>query len=149
MQARFLFMLMALGLGAILPIQAAINARLAKAIGGPVTAAFASFAVGTIALFVYLVLSRQIQLPNAALQQTSWWMWIGGVMGTFFVAGIVILLPRLGVALSFSLVIAGQMAAAIIFDHFGLLGIPVREISLGKIIGALLLIAGVALIRKF
>jgi len=140
---------MALALGAILPTQAAINARLAKSVGGPVSAAFVSFGVGTLALLVYLLLSRQIHIQSATLQQSPWWIWTGGLLGTFFVAGIVILLPRLGVALSFSLVVAGQMAAAIIFDHFGLLGIPIREISLGKIIGAILLIAGVALIRKF
>jgi bacterial/archaeal transporter family-2 protein len=149
MQARYLFILMALGLGAILPIQAAINARLAKVVGGSVPAAFVSFAVGTFALFAYLLLTRQLHLQTSSLQQSPWWIWVGGVLGTFFVAGIVVLLPRLGVALAFSLVIAGQMGAAIIFDHFGLLGIPIREISLGKIVGALLLIAGVVLIRKF
>ena len=59
------------------------------------------------------------------------------------------LLPRLGVVLSFSLVLAGQMFAAILFDQYGFLGLAVREISPGKIIGAVLLIAGVILIRKY
>lgn len=149
MQYRFLFIIMALALGAILPTQAAINARLSKTVGSPIVGAFISFAVGTIALFLYLLSTRQLSLNGASFQQSPWWIWIGGLLGTFFVAGIVILLPRLGVALSFSLVVAGQMTAAIIFDHFGLLGVTVKEISTGKIIGALLLIAGVFLIRKF
>ncbi len=149
MQSRIFFILMALALGAILPIQAAVNSRLSKTVGSPVIAAFISFAVGTIALFLYLLLSRQLNFHEANFRQSPWWIWVGGVLGTFFVAGIVVLLPRLGVALAFSLVIAGQMAAAIIFDHFGLLGVSIREISLGKIAGAILLIAGVFLIRKF
>jgi transporter family-2 protein len=118
-------------------------------VGGPVVSALVSFSVGTIGLLLYLVIARQIDFNAIPFRQTSWWMWIGGLLGAFFVAGIVILLPRLGVALSFSLVIAGQMAIAILFDHFGWMGTTVREISLGKIAGALLLIAGVFLIRKF
>jgi transporter family-2 protein len=139
---------MALALGAVLPMQAAINTRLAKSTGNPVMAAFISFAVGTIALMVFLLITGQFQFRfNAGT--FPWWIWTGGLLGTFFVAGIVILLPRLGVVLSFSLVLAGQMFAAILFDQFGWLGVTVREISAGKIIGAILLIAGVVLIRKY
>jgi transporter family-2 protein len=148
MQSRLLFIVMALALGAVLPLQAAINARLAKSMGNPVMAAFISFAVGTIALMVFLIITGQLQFPNNS-GTSPWWIWTGGLLGTFFVAGIVILLPRLGVVLSFSLVLAGQMFAAILFDQFGWLGVTVREISAGKIIGAILLIIGVILIRKY
>ena len=146
---RFTFILVALIIGAILPLQAIINSRLSRTVNGPVMAAFVSFAVGAVALFIYLLVTRQLGFGQMALQQNPWWIWIGGLIGTFYVAGIIVLLPKLGVALSFSLVVAGQMAAAIIFDHFGFLGTTVREISLGKILGALLLIAAVFLIRKF
>jgi bacterial/archaeal transporter family-2 protein len=139
---------MALALGAILPIQAAINARLAKTAGNPVMAAFVSFAVGTVALMLFLILSGQFQFRFVSAQH-PWWIWTGGLLGTFFVAGIVILLPRLGVVLSFTLVLAGQMFVAILFDQFGWLGVVIKEISPGKIIGAVLLIAGVLLIRKY
>ena len=139
---------MALILGAILPLQATVNGRLSRAVSSPVVAAFISFAVGTVALLIYLVVSRQLQIPRQAVQ-SPWWVWSGGLLGTFFVAGIVMLLPRLGVALAFSLVLSGQMLAAMIFDHIGFLGVSIREISLGRIAGALLLIAGIILIRKF
>ena len=148
MQSRLLFILMALALGAILPMQAAINARLAKSAGSPVMAAFISFAVGTLALMIFLLITGQFQFRFIA-GSSPWWIWTGGLLGTFFVAGIVMLLPRLGVVLSFSLVLAGQMFAAIVFDQFGWLGVAVREISAGKIIGVVLLIVGVVLIRKY
>jgi transporter family-2 protein len=148
MQSRVLFILMALALGAILPMQAAINARLAKTSGNPVMAAFISFAVGTLALMIFLLIAGQFHFKFVS-SSTPWWIWTGGILGTFFVAGIVILLPKLGVVLSFSLVLAGQMFAAIVFDQFGLLGVAVREISPGKIIGAVLLVIGVVLIRKY
>jgi transporter family-2 protein len=149
MQSRFLFIIMALVLGALLPIQAIINARLSRVVSSSIVTAFISFAVGTIALFFYLLLTRQFHLQTIPFRQSPWWIWIGGLLGTFYVAGIVVLVPRLGVALSFSLVIAGQMMIAMLFDHFGWLGVAVREISFGKIAGAILLIVGVFLIRKF
>ena len=148
MQSRLLFIVMALALGAILPLQAAINARLAKTAGSPVMAAFISFAVGTIALLLFLILAGRFQFRFIS-SQSPVWIWTGGLLGTFFVAGIVVLLPRLGVVLSFSLVLAGQMFAAILFDQFGWMGMAVREISTGKIIGTILLIIGVFLIRKY
>ena len=148
MQNRLLFMAMALALGAILPMQAAINARLAKTAGNPVMAAFISFAVGTVALMVFLIIARQFEFRFIS-SSSPWWIWTGGLLGIFFVAGIVVLLPRLGVVLSFSLVLAGQMFAAVLFDQFGWLGLAVREISPGKIIGSILLIIGVFLIRKY
>jgi len=141
-------MAMALALGAILPMQAAINARLAKTAGNPVMAAFVSFAVGTIALMIFLIIAGRFQFQFMS-SSSPWWIWTGGLLGIFFVAGIVVLLPRLGVILSFSLVLAGQMFAAIVFDQFGWLGVTIREISPGKIIGSILLIIGVFLIRKY
>jgi len=149
MQSRLLFIAMALALGAILPLQAAINARLAKtADNSPVMAAFVSFAVGTIALMIFLIVAGQFNLRFVS-GGSPWWIWTGGLLGTFFVAGIVVLLPKLGVALAFSLIIAGQMLTAILFDQFGWMGLAVKEISAGKIAGAVLLIVGVILIRKF
>ena len=139
---------MALALGAVLPMQAAINTRLAKTAGSPVMSAFVSFAVGTMALMLILILSGQFKFSFVS-SQSPWWIWTGGLLGTFFVAGIVVLLPKLGVVLSFSLVLAGQMFVAILFDQFGWLGVAVKEISAGKVIGAVLLIAGVVLIRKY
>ncbi|MDF5208441.1 DMT family transporter, partial [Vibrio parahaemolyticus] len=75
--------------------------------------------------------------------------WIGGLIGAFFVASTVALVPKLGVAMTFSLVIAGQMIVTLIIDHFGILGVPVREVSIPRIIGMLMIIAGVVLIRRF
>ena len=149
MPFRFLFVIIALLLGAILPIQAAINTRLAKTVGTPVAAAFVSFAVGTIALLIYLVITRQFNWQSSAALQAPWWIWIGGLLGTFYVAGIVVLLPSLGTVLTFSLVIAGQTIAAVVIDHFGWLNVAIREVSIGRIVGIILLIAGVVLVRKY
>ena len=76
-------------------------------------------------------------------------MIIGGFLGAFFVTAAVMLVPRLGVAMTFSLIIAGQMIVTLIIDHFGLLGVPMKEVSLARIFGIALIAGGVVLIRKF
>jgi bacterial/archaeal transporter family-2 protein len=149
MQSRFFLVVMALVSGAILPVQATINFRMSKQVGGPIVSAFVSFAVGTIGLLIYLVASKQFNFREIIAQPSPWWIWIGGLLGAVYVSSVVVLVPKLGVALAFSLIIAGQMIMAIIFDHFGWLGLAIKEISPGKIIGVLLLVAGVVLIRKF
>jgi uncharacterized membrane protein YdcZ (DUF606 family) len=87
MQSRLLFIVIALALGAVLPMQAAINSRLAKTAGSPIMSAFVSFAVGTIALMLFLILSGQFKFGFVS-SQSPWWIWTGGLLGTFFVAGI-------------------------------------------------------------
>ena len=75
--------------------------------------------------------------------------WMGGFLGAFFVSVMVTVVPRIGVALAFSLAIGGQMLVTLLIDHFGWLGVPVKPINLYRVLGAALVTAGVILIRKF
>lgn len=132
-----------------MPTQAAINNKLANYVESPVLSAFISFAIGTLALFLYILatgapLSNLANAKNAPLIA-----WIGGILGAFFVASAVVLVPRIGVALTFSLIIAGQMLVTLIIDHFGVLGVPEKPINLMRVLGATLITIGVVLIRKF
>ena len=70
-------------------------------------------------------------------------------MGAFFVTMTIVAVPRLGAMSVMALLIAGQMAMSLVLDHFGWLGIPAQPVSLWRILGAVLLFAGVVLIRKF
>ena len=132
-----------------MPTQAATNNRMAEAVGSPVIAALISFLIGTVALFVYALASGGTMTSLAAARNAPPVAWLGGLLGAFFVTATVALLPRLGVALTFSVIIAGQMVVTLVLDHFGLLGVPVKEISFARIGGMLLITAGVILIRKF
>ena len=55
--------------------------------------------------------------------------------------------PRLGVAVTMSLIIAGQLAAAVVLYHIGLLGVIVREATPGRIAGVVVMFTGVLMIR--
>lgn len=146
---RALLLLMAVIAGALLPIQAAFNARMGKISGSPMIAAFVSFAVGTVILFLFLLFSRQQVQVSETVKNTPWYIWLAGLLGCIYVASSVLLLPRLGVALTFGLVIFGQLIVALIIDHYGLFGAIVKPVNLYRILGVILLISGVVLIRKF
>lgn len=146
---NYFFIILAVVAGMMMPTQAAINNKLANSVESPILSAFISFVVGTVALFLY-ILATGIPLGNLANAKNAPLIaWIGGILGAIFVASAVILVPRIGVALTFSLIIAGQMLVTLIIDHFGFLGVPVKEISLIRVLGATLITIGVILIRKF
>ena len=147
---RLLLMLLAVGMGALLPFQAAFNTRLARATDGPVVAALASFAIGTLTL-LGIALAAGLRLGSIveAARSQSPTVWLGGLIGAAYVGSITVFTPRLGVALTFGLLIAGQLVLSVLFDHFGFFGLPVQRLSPGRIAGVLLLLIGVILIRRF
>lgn len=149
MSNTYLYLLIALAAGAMMPTQAGTNNKMATVVGSPILAALISFAVGTVALFAYALLSGETLASLVEAKNAPPVAWIGGFLGAFFVAVAVILVPRIGVAMTFSLIIAGQMIVTLIIDHFGLLGVPVKEVSLARLGGIMLITVGVILIRRF
>jgi transporter family-2 protein len=149
MSNAYLYILLALAAGAMMPTQAATNNRMAVVVDSPILAAFLSFVVGTAALLVYMLVSGVPLGSIVSAKDAPAVAWIGGLLGAFYVTAGVMLVPRLGVAMTFTLIIAGQMLFTVIIDHFGLLGVPVKEVSLARVGGVALITAGVVLIRRF
>lgn len=83
-------------------------------------------------------------LGNTSL---SWLPWTGGLFGAIFIASAIFSIHRLGAATVFSLIVVGQMIGSLVFDHFGLLGLPRHQIDTPRLIGAGFLVLGVVLIR--
>ena len=133
--------------GALVAIQAPINATLARALGSPVSAAVVSFAVGLAALSLVALLSAPRPDLAAALALPAW-AWAGGFMGAVFVASAAWAAPRLGVAWLLVLTVAGQLVAALVIDHFGLLGAPRQPATLARVAGVALVVAGALLMRR-
>ena len=146
MQSLF-YLLLAVAAGMLMPIQAGINAKLADVTGGSIPAAFISFLVGTLVLAAVLVALRQTIRVTSAMHASPWWYWIGGSLGAFFVTATVILAPRIGAGSMVALTLAGQLAASMVLDHFGLLGFPHIPFDGKRLLGSILLAAGVWLIR--
>ena len=141
---KLLFVAFAALGGAVLPLQALMNARLGASMNGPVWAVTISFAVGTTGLFAYL-LALRIPFPSVAqAASVPGWIWLGGLLGAFYVVAATTTVPKLGAAAMLSLVILGQMTASLLLDHFGVLstGTP---ISAARAIGVVMLFGGAML----
>jgi len=133
----------------LVPVQAVLNTKMGRALGDPVFAALISFSVGTVSLFIYALV---VQIDLGSIRQASglpWMVWVAGCLGAVFVAATIILTPKLGAALTFSLVVAGQLLMAVLMDHFGAFGIQTQPMSWMRLVGIGLITVGVVLIRKF
>jgi bacterial/archaeal transporter family-2 protein len=135
--------------GAMLPFQFGINAVLARYVDGAARAALVSFVVGALALLVAVVVFFH-GLPAAdRVAEAPWWVWAGGLLGAFYVLGSVVTAPKLGAATLVALILAGQAAASLTVDHFGLVGFEESPVTPGRLLGLGLVAAGVVLVRVF
>jgi bacterial/archaeal transporter family-2 protein len=135
----------ALAAGSMLPLQAGVNAILARWVGGAVPAALVSFAVGTAALLAVALVFARPGVERAG--DAPAWVWIGGFLGAFYVAGAIVTAPRLGAVLFLAVLLAGQFLSSLVVDHFGWIGFEEHPITPGRLVGVALLAAGVLLIR--
>ncbi|MEP9390391.1 DMT family transporter [Mesorhizobium sp. KR9-304] len=134
--------------GAFIAIQAPINSQLARGLGLPVAAAAFSFLSGAIVLGIATLVVTRGQGISLDWKAPAPWLFVaGGVLGGSYVTISTLLIPRIGAAALMALIVAGQLLAGMLMDRIGFLGMAVREISLGRVAGALLLMAGAVLIR--
>jgi len=139
--------LLAVSAGISVMVQQVLNANLRAALGSAAWSGFVSYFVGVVFMIVFAAVVQDPLPSMAAAARAPWFAWSGGLFGAIFIALAIFLLPQLGAATFFALLIAGQMLGSIAFDHFGLLGLPVHPVSTLRLIGAALLVGGVVLIR--
>ena len=146
---KYLLMFVTLLVGALMPVQAILNSKLGKQIGGPLMGSMISFVVGLVFL-VFLNLATNYTAVSQLRQTTAtpWWVWLGGLLGAIFVGYITWVNQKQGLALTFSLVVSGQLLISLFIDHYGLFGSAVRTITLEKILGVALIVGGMLLIKK-
>ncbi|GEB78258.1 DMT family transporter [Sporolactobacillus inulinus] len=146
-----LFLIGGLIAGSVIPVQASINSRLGREVGSPFLASFISFFTGTLTLIILaLVIDHRLLVAPHTLLNHPWWLWIGGGMiGVFYLTTNILLLPRLGAALTIVVTLVGQMIMAIAIDQFGWFHVPIHTLSLPRLIGILCMLLGVLLIKKF
>lgn len=146
---RLFLLFLGIVAGAVLPIQAALNARVGQAAGSPIVGALISFGVGALAL-LGVVLAQGTPLRQVVPLRTLPPLTLaGGLLGAFYVSVVTMLAPRLGATLTVGLVVVGQLLLALVLDQFGLLGLPLHPASALRGLGVVLLLLGVWLIRTY
>lgn len=127
--------------------QPGVNTRFAEAAGARIHGGVINFAVGLVTMLLVWLVSGTNVPPARPLAQGPWWMWTGGVLGAFFVTTAVFLTPKLGTAGYLTAMIAGQLITSLLIDQFGLMGLKVVPVSMGKVLGAVLIFAGMLCVK--
>lgn len=133
--------------GAGLTIQVGMNATVRSVIGSPLLAAVVNFVVGLVALAAVAAAVGSRWTPGTASAVPAW-AWLGGLLGALYVASTTVLGPRLGAAALLALTLAGQMAAALVVDHYGVIGFPRAPVTPVRLLGVALLVAGALLVMR-
>lgn len=142
-----LAILLALLAGAMLPVQAAMNARLGRTLGSPVWAAAVSGAVLTVALVVIGLVAARSMPRTTGLLTVPWWAWTGGLCGALVLAATAAVASRLGAGAMIAMVVVGQVLCSISLDQFGAFGLTGHPINLRRSVAAVLIVAGALLIK--
>ncbi|HEX3909593.1 MAG TPA: DMT family transporter [Solirubrobacteraceae bacterium] len=145
--SRFAAVLLAAAAGGLVGMQAPVNSRLGKSVGSYEAATF-SFLLGTAALVLILLIARGGIGGLGQIGRVPWWGLVGGLLGAVYVSVALVAVRTLGASGLTAAVIAGQLAISVLIDRFGLLGVAKQGIDVGRIVGIVLLVAGVALVVR-
>lgn len=140
MWAVFLGILMGFGVS----VQTVINTRLRMYIGAPVWASTISFTVGTILLLLFLLLSGEAVFPSKEMFfSASWWFWMGGVLGAFWISANIVVFQQLGAVQTAIFPILGQVLTGSIIDYYGLFNMVQKPVMFTQWMGILLVLIGI------
>jgi transporter family-2 protein len=145
---NYIYISLAFFVGFLLPVQVGINAELARFVNSPLLAALVSFIVGALCLLASVVF---LKVPFPGLGKFAVmpvWVWGGGLIGAVVVLGSILAGPKIGMLALVGLLLAGQLVASVLMDHFGWFGFPIQKMSEARWVGILLLVGGFFLIRK-
>ena len=145
--SSLLLILAAIVSGAVVPFQAGANAVLGRTLGHPLWGTAISLCVSFACILPVMLLARVEMQALSNLAQAPRWIWIGGIVGVVYITGALVLAPKLGAAGFITAAIAGQMLASVIIDHWGLVGLPQKPVSLPRLAGLGLIILGLIVMQ--
>lgn len=130
-------------IGIILPMQTAINSKLRTFVQSPFTSSMISFTVGTIYLAVMTLISgKSLFLSAETFSDNPWWIWLGGLLGVFYLTSNILLFPKLGGVQTVIMPISGQIIMSMLIDNFGWFASAVHPFGLTRLVGTIILVAG-------
>jgi transporter family-2 protein len=133
--------------GGCIAMQAAAHGALKQQLGDGRYAAFFSICGTILTAVAFMLVTRPTPPPVAAIRAAPWWNWIGGPLGALIVLAGATLTPRLGAAAFITAFIAGQVICSLLFDHYGVMNVPQQGLTASRVLGGLMVFAGVMLVR--
>lgn len=143
----YLFVLVAILIGALMPVQAGLNAQLTQSLKHPFLGAFVSLTTGAIVVGGMSLFHGDIgnlkRLPEIPPH-----LFVGGLFGALFVGSSLFFIPRMGATAMIASFITGQLICSVMIDHFGWLGLPSQPVQLHRVLGVFLLFVGLFLVIR-
>lgn len=134
--------------GMLVSTQPALNAILARAIASPYAATSISIFVALVCSLAVLAVTGRGQLSAQTLGSVPLWVFLAGVVGMLFVGGGIVIAPVIGALAFFICVVAGQLVGAALADHFGAFGLVVRELTLQRALGIVMVVGGAWIVSR-
>lgn len=128
-------------------VQGSVNSGLGKQVG-VLMATLIVHALGTAFALLLLCLPFLRENKSGSLGSVPWYLYVGGVLGVGIVYLVAVSIARLGVAVTTTLIIVGQVGTALLIDELGLFGIQRTPFTWLKGAGLLLLAAGAGLLLR-
>lgn len=147
---KYTWLILALAVGLIIPLQQVMNARMRTFVVNPMYASLVNFFVGAgLGIVVAMMMSASGEPGHwRRATEAPWWAWCGGLIGMAFITAGVLCVPRIGVASFSAAVLVGQLIGAMWLDHFGWMGVIQRQVTWARAGGVFLLLIGVWLIQR-
>lgn len=140
---KYALVLLAIIGGVAMGFQTPVNNALSR-FTGIVQASCISFTVGALSLFILSMIVGQGSILK--FTQAPWYLLIGGLLGATLVTINIFVIPKIGSLAVIGSVITGQMVAGLVIDQVGLLGLAQHPITWTRILGLVLMIAGLRFI---
>ena len=138
---------LAVGVGVVIAVHLAMNARIGEMLGSPRTGNSLFWIIGALTGLIIWVASGEWQaLKNVGQVHPS--LWLAGAMGASIVLATAFLIPRLGVGPTTVALVGGQIAAGVIMSHFGWLSTQVTSLDPARLTGLGLMAIGIGLVMK-
>jgi len=139
MQALIPIILVGLISGVAVGLQSPLASMITQRLG-TLESIFIIHIGGALLIAIPLIFAGGGNLGN--WRSLPWYALLAGSMGLIVVAGVSFMIPRVGVATSITLIVAGQLVISSILDHYGLLGVNVRTMDLPRILGLIIVFVG-------
>ena len=137
------FLLLAALGGAAITVQAGLNGQVARAMGHPLWGTLVSLSVSVLCVLPMLVVFRAGQPNLGNFGGTPWWIWVGGALGALYITVALMVAPEIGAVTFVAAVVMGQVIASLLLDQFAVAGFPSRPVTVLRLVGAVLVVAGV------
>ena len=143
--------LLALVAGVLNMLQSGSNATLHQKLdSGPVVPALVVYLTGMLAVLAAApFIGRSAEGVMGRLGEVPWWGWIGGAMGAFYVVVTLTQAKAMGAGAFTAVTLTAAVVTSLLLEHYGLMGFELRPLTALRVLGGVLMVAGVGLVARF